>query len=135
MTENQVRKSKHEGIKKYEKFILGVCNAEYFSALTDAEKNGYYGVAMLLAYREGAKPNLKEFAYRLRVSPLLLEEAFNNLRANGVFSPAYAKEKANPKGLKIDRDIISHLWVNSEKRDLFNWSWVAGVGAGLCGLR
>ncbi len=132
MSDNQVKKAKHEGIKKYEKFILGVCSVEHFTLLTDEEKNGYYGVAMLLAYQEGAKPNLKEFAYRLRVTPYLLEDAINNLRANGVFSSVYKKVVVNPKGLKIEH---STRWMDSKKRDLIDWCWVAGIGANLVGLR
>lgn len=132
MSDNQVKKAKHEGIKKYEKFILGVCNAEHFSLLTDEEKNGYYGVAMLLAYQEGAKPNLKEFAYRLRVTPYLLEDAFNNLRANGVFSSIYRKVEVNPKGMLLEH---STRWMTAKKRNLVDWCWVAGIGANLVGLR
>ena len=132
MTDNQGKKPKHEGIKKYEKFILGVCNVEHFSLLTDEEKNGYYGVAMLLAYQAGAKPNLKEFAYRLRVTPYLLEDAFNNLRANGVFSSIFKKAVVNPKGLSLEH---STRWMDAKKRDLVDWCWVAGIGANLVGLR
>lgn len=149
MAENQVKKftprkyegkkqegaKKHEGIKKYERFILGVCNVEHFSLLTKEEKDGYYGVAILLAYQEGAKPNLKEFAYRLRVTPYLLETAFNNLRANGVFTSIYKKAEVNPKGLKIGRDSIAYGWMNAEKKDAVDWCWVAGLGSGLCGLQ
>ena len=129
------KKAKHEGIKQYEKFILSVCNVEHFSLLTDEEKNGYYGVAMLLAYQAGAKPNLKEFAYRLRVTPYLLEEAFNNLRANGVFSSTWQKAEVNPKGLEIDRDVLSSRWLSAEKRDHIDWCWVAGIGSGYAGLK
>ena len=135
MTDNHVKKSKHDGIKKYDRFILDVCNVEHFSLLSDEEKNGYYGIAMLLAFQEGVKPNLKEFAYRLRVSPLLLEEAFNALRANGVFAPIYLKEEPNAEGLEIDRDSISTSWMDAEKRDLIDWCWVAGLASGLCGLK
>jgi len=135
MSEMPAKKAKHEGIKQYEKFILGVCNVEHFSLLTNEEKNGYYGVAMLLAYQAGAKPNLKEFAYRLRVTPYLLEDAFNNLRANGIFTDAYKKVEVNPKGLEINRDVLSNRWMTAEKRDCINWCWVAGIGSGLAGLK
>lgn len=135
MAESPVKKAKHEGIKQYEKFILNVCNVEHFSLLTKEEKNGYYGVAMLLAYQAGAKPNLKEFAYRLRVTPYLLEEAFNSLRANGIFTSAYQKAEVNPKGLEIDRDVLSNRWITTDKKDLLDWCFVAGIGSGLCGLR
>lgn len=135
MTESPIKKAKHEGIKQYEKFILNVCNVEHFSLLTDEEKNGYYGVAMLLAYQAGAKPNLKEFAYRLRVTPYLLEDAFNSLRANGVFTSAYQKAAVNPKGLEIGRDVLSNRWMKAEKRDLIDWCWIAGFASGCCGLK
>ena len=135
MAEYQGKKPKHEGIKKYDKFILGVCNIEHFSLLTNEEKNGYYGVAMLLAYQDGAKPNLKEFAYRLRVSPFLLEEAFNNLRANGIFTSLYLKAEATPNGLDINRDRASSSWLTAEERDIIDWCWVAGIGSGYCGLK
>ena len=132
---NKVAAEKHEGIRKYEKFILEVCNVEHFSLLTDEEKNGYYAVAILLAYQEGAKPNLKEFAFCLRVTPFLLEEAFVSLRANGVLTPAYKKFEVVKGGLEIGRDSLSTAWMTSEKRDLVDWCWVAGLGSGLVGLK
>ena len=135
MTDSQDKRSKHEGIKKYEKFILDVLNVEYFSLLNEKEKNGYYAVAMLLAYQSGAKPNLKEFAYRLKISPLLLEEPFNSLRANGIFNPIYLKTRRNSEGLGINQDSISNSWMNSKKREIVNWCWIAGVGSGYCGLK
>lgn len=136
MTESPAKEAKHDGIKKYNKFILSVCNVEHFSLLTNQEKNGYYAVAILLAYQEGAKPSLKEFAHRLRVSPYLLEDAFNSLRANGIFSSSiYKKAEVNPKGLKIDRNVLSNRWITTEKRDLIDWCWVAGTGASYCGLK
>ena len=143
MTENAVKKAspkKHEGIMKYDKTILGVCNAEHFSLLNETEKNGYYGVAMLLAYQEGSKPNLKEFAYRLRVSPYLLEEAFNNLRANGVFSPLYKQAEVNPDSLKANENSIVGEWMKAKRANAiealnFELAWVAGVASGLCGLK
>ncbi len=135
MADSPVKKAKHEGIKQYERFILGVCNVEHFSLLTNEEKNGYYGIAMLLAFQAGAKPNLKEFAYRLRVTPYLLEDAFNALRANGIFTDAYKKAAVNPKGLEIGRDVLSNQWITTKKRDLVDWCWVAGMASSYCGLK
>lgn len=138
MTETRTKKEivkKHEGIRKYEKFLLEVCNVEHFSLLTDEEKNGYYAVAILLAYQEGAKPNLKEFAYRLRVNPFLLEEAFVALRANGVLAPLYKKFEVVRGGLEIGKEALSTSWMTSEKKDLIEWCWVAGIGSGLAGLK
>jgi len=135
MAESPTQKAKQEGIKKYERFILDVCNIEHFSLLTKEEKDGYYGVAMLLAYQEGAKPIIKDFAYHLRVSPVLLEEAFKSLRANGIFTASYQKPVKVEGGLEIGRNALSTMWMSSKKRDLVDWCWVAGIGSGLAGLK
>lgn len=129
------KKIKTDGIKKYEKFILEVCNVEYFSLLTDEEKNGYYGVAMLLAYQEGVTPNLKDFSAFLRVTPVLLEEPFNILRANGIFNPIYRRKEKATEGLDIDNNYFSSMEMDNKKKTLIDYCWVAGVATGLCGLK
>jgi hypothetical protein len=129
-SEKRVETKKHEGIKKHEKFLTRICNVEHFSVLPAVEKKGYYAVAMLLAYCDGAKPLLKEFAYHLRVSPSLLEEPFKNLVANGIFSSIYKKKNVDGETLNIGFE-----WMTKEKRDTVDWCYVAGVGSGLAGLK
>ena len=119
------------GIAKYDRFLQKICNIDQYYVLNRADSNGYYGTAMIFAYMNGCKSTIKDFANHLKVSPVFLEEAFNNLRVNGIFGSTY--DVANDKDLKGKGK--STKLMSALHRKEVAWCYLAGIAAGLTGLK
>ena len=76
------------GFKSYEKDICSMLNFESFDKIENKEDmDGCYGVAMVMAFVwDGVNSTIFDFANWLNLSPVLLEQSYNRLKINGVFS-------------------------------------------------
>lgn len=72
----------------YARIVTDICGDRWASldSPTD-ERDGGYGVAMVLAHLNGVRASLNEFSTFLRVPPFVLETSYKRLQLNGIFSP------------------------------------------------
>jgi len=120
------------GIKKYEEIIKDICNVENIYKSSKEEKDGALGVAMVLSYIDGVSPSVKNMAHHLNLSPFLLEDAFNNLRVNGVFSSSF--NVINDPVFKGQQRFQTE-WVSRSHATELAWCHIAGLAAGITGLK
>jgi len=70
---------------KYDDIVQTVCGKGWKTA-SQEEKNGGYGVAMVLAFLSGIKPDLNSFSNHLEVMSSELVTPFSRLANNDVFT-------------------------------------------------
>jgi len=128
MLENEKFKGKRNvGLNKYGDTILDICNIENTYDISPEERDGFFGIAMVMAFRDGASPNVQDMSEYLDVNSFLLENAFNNLRINGVFGASF-NVRNNPI-FKVRNDEIF-----KNHTALLTWCHIAGLSSGFCGL-
>jgi hypothetical protein len=76
---------------KYDKEVRYVCGDDWRSQ-SQEERDGGFGVAMMVAYLQGASPNYEDIASSLGLSPREAAEAsipFRRLQVSGMFSDEF----------------------------------------------
>ncbi len=116
--------SKHGGGKamKYEDIVQLVCGDDWYRINHD-ERDGGVGVACVVAFIRGVRPNVQDLSSHLQLAPDDIIAPFNRLQRNGVFSAAFnAKrdEALNDRNLEDDEALRA-------------WSHIAAVAGGFLG--
>ena len=123
------------GIKKYKDIIFSVCNVKNLDRLNQPEKDGCLGIAMVISFMKGVSSGLQDFSKHLGVSYGELADPFYRLRDNGVFSFKYdVKNDDVLKGRAIN-SVMPNAWMEDKHRTEIEWAYIAGIAAGLTGLR
>jgi hypothetical protein len=108
---------------KYENNVKEICGDNWRE--TDSnERDGGYGVAMMIAFLNGARPNLDDFSRHLKVEISEIETAYRRLQSNGVFTPSY-NAKNDP--VLLGEHDIEPIEIRAA------WAIVAGQASGFVG--
>ncbi len=103
---------------QYIDVVEEVCGADW-ATVSQEEKDGGYGVAMVRAFIGGCKPSVSELSNHLEVSPDEIIAAYKRLNQYGIFSPA----------LRIRHDVdLLHRSTDDEANRA--WGFVAGIASG-----
>ena len=108
---------------KYEAEIKNICGDDW-KTVNDAEREGGYGVAMVIAYMRGTKPSLGEFSRHLGVNADELSKPFTRLMRNGVMGRNATWDVSNDTTL---------LGRNGDDEAHRLWSFVAALSSGFLG--
>lgn len=119
---------------KYELEIKKICGEDW-KTVNDAERDGGYGVAIVIAYLRGVKPTLSELSKHIGVAPDELSRAFSRLfknKAIGKNETWNMKKDSYFTYFAKNADDVKNLESNL---DFFrNWSFVAAVAGGFLGM-
>lgn len=102
-----------------------------------SERQGAIGVACVLAYMKGCKPDLDPLAHTIGVTSEEVEEPLKRLVVNGIFS-ARQDTKNDPVLLGKSKDIFisgSNIKYSSSEQTRNAWCNIAGIASGQTGLR
>jgi len=112
----------------YESIVRLVCGDNWSSSdISSDERDGGFGVAMILAYLRGTSARLQELSKVIGVPAYLLEMAYKRLQVNGLFS---------------NRSwVLNDPLLRSESRgdmdgmysSLRAWCYIAGMSSGFTG--
>jgi hypothetical protein len=108
---------------KYENRVREICGDEWRTTEAN-ERDGGYGVAIMVAYLNGARPTLDDMSRHLRVDIEEIEIAFRRLQANGVFLPDY--DTRNDLAILEDNS-VDPVEIRTA------WATIAGQASGFVG--
>ena len=115
---------------KYDDIVQTVCGKGWKSVSYE-EKEGGYGVAMVLAFLEGVSPDLSSFSNHLGVMSSDLVSPFSRLANNGVFAPKTAEDtELTGSGFSSTSDYVKKYWTK-EKAFTHAWCNIAAVASGI----
>lgn len=111
-------------VSEYEKIVSSVCGSNWNSSeISLEERDGAYGVAMVLAALRGSRTNINDLSYAIRVPVQNLERAYKRLMLNGIFhQTSYIWNDQLLRGEVSDRE--DSLNVNKA------WCYIAGMASG-----
>jgi len=98
--------------KNWESVVQNMCGHGW-RHLQDADLNAAYGMAIVHAILDGARPSIEDVSTYLKIYPDLLENAFRNLAYNGIFI-----------NNKIENDAEA-----LRKGDVYAWGYYGGYAA------
>lgn len=116
--------------QEYEDIIRKICLLGDWREADQPEKDGAVGVAIILAYLKGVRLDIDDVSRHLGLDRNLVEVPFRRLLTNGVFSQKY--------NLKEDTALLGKkktYWQTSAEYTRNAWCVLAGISAGLTGLR
>ncbi len=111
--------------KKLQEEVDVLCGEEW-DAGDDVDIEGGHGVACMLAYLEGIKPDLRSLSSKIDVAEEDLKVPFHRMLQSGLFSKTF-----NARG---DRALLCSEGVDKEKRMISwycAWGHVAAVASGI----
>jgi hypothetical protein len=103
----------------YEDFVKTVCG-ENWKTDSEQDKEGGYGVAIVVAFMKGIKPDLNLMAKHLGIESTAILQSFNNLMDCGIFSDKFNAKK--------DRMLLGHENIDNAE---MAWMQIAGISANL----
>jgi len=109
---------------KYESDIRDICGDDW-KTINESEKEGGYGVAMLISYIRGVKPSLGDFSRHLGVATDELSRPLSRLIKNGVIG----REDAG-WDVKNDRALLGQAGESEAQRI---WGFIAALSSGELG--
>lgn len=107
---------------KYEDYVRKFCG-ETWKTISDQERQGGYGVAVMFAYLRGVKPTLNDVAKHLGVTADEINIPFVRLLRNGAFHKDKWKSKTDSCLTGEEGDDEAHR----------AWGFVAAVSGGFLG--
>ncbi|MFA5599856.1 MAG: hypothetical protein WDA06_04590 [Phenylobacterium sp.] len=113
---------------KYAELVEQICGRGWANA-SDDERNGGYGVAMVIAYMNGAKPDLDSLSFHVGVPATQLAKAFARLNQNNMFDDSVKND------VELGANAVSPTASTISKWSLIDasrcaWSHVAGIASG-----
>lgn len=112
---------------EYENIVKHVCGDDWCSDNRSAdEKDGGFGVAMILAFIRGTSSRLNDLAREINVPPYALDMAYKRLQINGLLS--------NRSWVLTDPLLCDYNSNHNPMSRLRAWSHIAGLSSGFCGL-
>jgi hypothetical protein len=130
MVENE--EIKKRSIGRYENIVSSICNVSDFDALDTKEWEGCLGVAMVLAYMKGVDPSLTNLTNHLNVGEFELENAFDRLRINGIFTSHIGVRKDK---VLMGQQKRSNPWISKKHLTEVAWGVIAGYASGFVGVK
>jgi hypothetical protein len=109
---------------KYESEIRRVCGEDW-KTITQEERDGGYGIAILIAYMRGVKPSIGDLARHLGATPDELSRPYVRLMRNGALG------RDEIWKVKDDQSLTGH---NGDLEAYRSWSFVAAVAGGFLGV-
>jgi hypothetical protein len=108
---------------RYEDTVRKICG-ESWKTVNQQEKEGGYGVAVMIAFLRGCRPALQDLSAHLEVPTDDIISAYTRLAKNGVFQKDW--------GARKDRALLGQ----AESRDVHDraWAHIAGMASGFIGL-
>lgn len=111
----------------YEQVVRVICGDNWSSSENSQdERDGAFGVAMMLAYLQGVPARLSDLSRTIDVPSYLLEMAYKRLQINGLFSPRSW----------VLSDPLLRMSGNNTKTmydSLYAWCYIAGMSSGYTG--
>ena len=108
---------------RYEDTVRKICG-DNWKTVNKEERDGGYGVAIMIAFLRGCRPSISELANHLEVEHDEIVAPYTRLSYNGVFYRDWgAKNDAGLLGESPD-------WHDHE----IAWSHIAAVSGGLIGI-
>jgi hypothetical protein len=125
------------GMKRYKDTAISICcfgkkDLDNFEEMEIVDRDAFLGVCMVLAFMDGVGASLFDFSKHLGFGRNLLEEPFNRLKVNNVFSFEYNAK--NDKVL-LGFDKKETEYVSSNHRSEIAWGILAGTASGHTGIR
>ena len=112
---------------EYESIVKQVCGDDWSANYRTADdKDGAFGIAMILAFLRGTNSKLHDLAREIDVPPYILETAYKRLQVNGLLSAR--SWVFNDRALYSDDHNIHPM------DRLRAWCHVAGLASGYTGL-
>lgn len=122
--------------KEYEGSSKAICRLSDWKHASKEDREGFIGVACVLAYMNGIKANVYDLSKHLQIPPYEIDVPFKRLLVNGIFSSGHdIKNDEVILGTCKDLKVSDGITFVSEDRMRWAWCWLAGVAAGLCGLK
>ena len=124
-----------EGIKKYHNVICNFCNIRDFDNISKEELDGYYGVAILLAFLDRVDADLSRLIEYLKISDQHishLADAFNRLKVNNIFS---AKYNARYDKVLLGKNTKNTKNISARHQTKIAWGIIAGISSGFAGIK
>ena len=111
---------------EYENIVKYVCGEDWNAGYKSAdEKDGGFGVAIILAFVRGTNNKLHDFAKEIDVPPYVLEMSYKRLQINGLLSNRSWTLTDPLLYDDGDHDTMSRLRA---------WCHIAGLSSGFIGL-
>ena len=103
----------------YDDFVKTVCG-ENWKTDSIPDREGGYGVAIVVAFMKGIKPDLNLMAKHLGIESTILLQSFNNLMDCGIFSDKFNAKK--------DRMLLGHENVDNAE---MAWMQICGISSAM----
>ena len=108
---------------RYEDTVRKVCGDDW-KTVSPHEKDGGYGVAIVIAFLRNCRPAISDLATHLEVPPDEIVTAYTRLAKNGVFQKTWGARKDS--------------WLLGQTGDdgthNFAWSHIAALAGGFIGV-
>ena len=121
--------------KVYEDTIREICQLDDWRKAPKSEREGAVGIACLLGYFNGVKPEIISMAKHLGLNESEVEQPMKRLLGNGVFSERIDIKSDRVMLGKSDDIVTNNFRFTHNKRMMNAWCWYAGIASGFCGLR
>jgi len=109
----------------YEKIVRIVCGGDWNgSSSTPDDRDGGFGIAMVLAYLQGSNSRLGDLSKAIGIPAYSLETAYKRLQINGIFSP---------RSSILDDPILKFGGSNNDNSSIRAWCHIAGLASGYTG--
>lgn len=111
---------------EYENVVKYVCGDDWNAGYRSADdKDGGFGIAIVLAFVRGTNNKLHDFAREIDVPPYILEMAYKRLQVNGLLSP---------RSWVLTDPLLYDDGNHDPMSRLRAWCQIAGIASGYCGL-
>ena len=108
---------------RYEDTVRKVCG-DNWKTVAPQERDGGYGVAIVIAFLRGCRPSISDLSTHLEVGSDEIITAYTRLAKNGVFQKTW--------GARKDKALLGQAESRGE-HDLA-WSHIAALAGGFIGL-
>jgi len=109
----------------YEQVVRVICGDDWSGYdKNQDERDGGFGVAMILSYLKGTSAKLTDLSKAIEVPSYLLEMAYKRLQINGLFSP---------RSWVLNDPLLLNDSEAAMYESLYAWYQIAGMASGFTG--
>ena len=121
------------GLRKYETLLQRTYNVENYDDLSNEEWEGCLGVECVKSVIDGVPSNVFALSRHLDISydDFYFQNAFERLKRNGIFHSNYNIYK----DLALTNKAKKEIYRTSEEVEKNAWCIIAGISAGITGIR
>tara|TARA_Y100000310_G_C20031399_1_gene511969 strand:- start:24 stop:392 length:369 start_codon:yes stop_codon:yes gene_type:complete len=114
---------------RYGDIVEQVCGSSWRN--TEAEKDGGYGVACMVAFLRGTNPSLRDLAAHLEVEPRRIKKAFIKMSSTGLFTDKFgARDNKELLGRGVSNSVQHMNCWTSDDAYRAAWCQVAAIASG-----